>query len=170
MRAGIIVQARLTSSGFPNKVLATLKGKPVLAHVLERAKRLFLPLVVAIPDNESNDALASWLKENNYKVFRGKEYDVLDRFFQCAKRYQFDIIIRLNGETPFIEPLYVIENVNEFILTKQFIYGNGSWVFSFNMLKEAWMNDANAKTRQHVVRRFFNSIDYPEDIKRLENW
>jgi len=170
MRCGIIVQARLTSSIFPNKVLANLKGKPVLGHVLERAKRLFLPLVVAIPINDSNDALAEWLKERNYEVFRGKEHDVLDRFFQCARKYKFDIIIRLNGETPFIEPLYIIENVNEFILTKKFVYGNGSWVFSFNMLREAWQNDPNAKTREQVVRRFFNSVDYPEDLVRLENW
>jgi len=170
MRCGIIVQARLTSSIFPNKVLANLKGKPVLGHVLERAKRLFLPLVVAIPINDSNDALAEWLKDRNYQVFRGKEHDVLDRFFQCARKHKFDIIIRLNGETPFIEPLYIIENVNEFILTKKFIYGNGSWVFSFNMLREAWQNDPNAKTREQVVRRFFNSVDYPEDLVRLENW
>jgi len=170
MRCGVIIQARLTGSRFPNKVLAILKGKPVIQHVLERAKLLQLPLVVAIPDNESNDALAEWLKERNYKVFRGKEYDVLDRFLQCARKYHFDIIVRLNAETPFIEPLDVIENVNEFILTKKFVYGNGSWIFSYNMLKEAWLNDNSAATRQHVVRRFFNSVDYPEDLRRLENW
>lgn len=170
MRAGIIIQSRLTSKRFPNKVLANLKGKPVLAHVLERAKRLFLPLVVAIPENKSNDALADWLKENNYEVFRGKEHDVLDRFLQCARRYKFDIIIKINGESPFFDPLYVIENVNEFILTKQFVYGNGSWVFSYNMLLEAWKTDNNAESRQEVVRHFFNSVDYESDIKRLENW
>lgn len=170
MRCGIIVQARLTGSRFPNKVLANLKGMPVLEHVLTRAKRLCLPLVVAIPLNESNDALAEWLKDRNYEVFRGKEHDVLDRFLQCAKKHKFDIIVRLNGETPFFEPLYVIENVNEFILTKKFVYGNGSWIFSYNMLLEAWKTDNNAESRQGVVRHFFNSIDYESDIQRLENW
>jgi len=130
MRAGIIVQARLTSLRFPNKVLANLKGMPVLGHVLTRAKRLCLPLVVAIPLNESNDALAEWLETNNYQVFRGKEHDVLDRFLQCARKHKFDIIIKINGETPFFDPFYVIENVNEFLVTKQFTYGMGSWVFS----------------------------------------
>jgi len=170
MRCGIIVQARLTSSRFPNKVLANLKGQPVLSHVLTRAKRLCLPLVVAIPFNKSNDALDEWLKEKGYEVFRGKEHDVLDRFLQCARKHKFDIIIKINGETPFFEPIDVIENVNNYLITKQFTYGNGSWIFSYNMLLEAWKTDNNAESRQEVVRHFFNSVDYESDIERLENW
>ena len=96
------------------------------------------------------------------------EHDVLDRFYKCAKKYGFDIIIRVNGENPMIQPFDILDNLDKFISEKRFIYGNHSWVFNMDMLEDAKQNSPDAETREHVVRRFFNSVDYPEDLDRIE--
>lgn len=170
MKCGVIVQARLTGTRFPNKVLANLNGKPVILWVLERIKLCNLPIVVAIPASKTNDYLEIFLKEKGYNVFRGPENDVLARFYLCAKKYKFDIIIRVCGENPLIEPLDVLTHLDDFITENRFIYGNHVWVFNFKMLEWAWKNCPEAATREDVVRAFFNTVDYPEDIERLENW
>ena len=170
MKIGIIVQARLTSVRFPNKVLANLNGQPVLKYVLDTVSKMPFPVVVAIPLNPDNDFLYMWLIEQGYTVFRGKQHDVLDRFLQCGKRFKFDIIIRVNGETPFIKTKDILYNLSIFQNENRFSYGNGSWVFSLDMLADAWNTEWDGDTRQEVVRRFYNSVDYPEDIKRLEDF
>ena len=170
MKYGIIVQARLTGSRFQNKVLSNLDGKPIILWVLERIKLCHIPIVVAIPATKTNDYLETFLKEKGYEVFRGAENDVLDRFYQCAKKYKFNIIIRINADNPLILPGDVLFALGDFIEEKRFIYANHVWVFNFKMLEWAWKNCPEASTRVDVVRAFFNTVDYPEDIGRLENW
>jgi len=170
LKCGIIVQARLTGSRFPNKVLSNLNGKPVILWVLERIKLCNLPIVVAIPASKTNDYLEIFLKEKGYEVFRAHENDVLARFYLCAKKYKFDIIVRINADNPLIDPLDILECLEEFMMEKKFVYKNHVWVFNYKMLKWAWKNCPEAATRNDVVRAFFNTVDYPEDIERLENW
>lgn len=170
MKTGIIVQARTSSRRFPNKIFARLNGKPVIEHVLDELKKLNVPLVVAIPDTKPNDILSDWLENHDYKLFRGKENDVLARFYLCAKWYKFDNIIRVCADTPMIKIKDVCENLSKFLIEKRsrLIYGNGSWVFTFEMLKDAQLNQCFAESREHVVRSMMNCVDYPDDIMRLE--
>lgn len=167
MKTGIILQARSTSRQFPNKVFAHLDGKPIIEHCLNRLKLLQFPLVVAIPNTPQNDILADWLIEKKISIFRGKEHDVLDRFLQCAKEYDFDIIVRVCADTPFIDPFDILNNLDRFKRLHQISYGNGSWVFSFNMLEYAWKNCPEAKHREHVWTGFADIVDYEKDIERI---
>jgi len=131
--------------------------------------KLPLPLIVIIPQGPSNDALEDWIIHKGYKVFRGKEYDVLNRFYVCARNEKLDLVVRLNGENPYIQPMEILEQMDKFLSSGKFSYGNNVWVFSFKELEWAERNCLEAETRHHVVRAFQNSVDYPEDIKRLEN-
>jgi len=169
-KIGIIIQARATSTRFPNKVFANLNGKPVIQHVIDNIDQLKLPTVVAIPNTPSNDILYGYINEQRIEVFRGKENDVLDRYYQCATKYKFDIIVRVCADTPLIRPKDISDNLMKFIIEqkKRMIYGNGSWVFTYDMLKEAHETQVHAESREHVVRSMFNSIDYVDDIERVE--
>ena len=166
----IILQARLTSKRFPNKVLANLWEVPLIKHVLENLSNTGFPIIVAIPFNPQNDPLVYWLDQNKYKWFRGLEHDVLDRFYQCAKKNNLKDIIRVCADTPLIRASDIIKNYVQFLEEerKRMVYGNGSWVFNFKMLEQAWKYQRDAETREHVIRSMQNSVDYPEDIERIE--
>lgn len=169
-KVAVIVQARLTSRRFPNKVLANLKGRPLLDHMIENLSKLPFEVIFAIPDTPTNDVLETWLLDHNQKVFRGTENDVLARFYQCATLNKIKTIIRVCADTPLIRPQDVIRNYSQFVdeLATRMIYGNGSWVFSYEMLEDAMKNQPHAESREHVVRSMFNAIDYPDDITRVE--
>lgn len=172
MKPIIIVQARATSTRFPNKIFADLNGKPVIKHVLDNigSRILGIPIIVAIPNTESNDVLHRWLLDNRYSVYRGTENDVLGRFYYASTLHDCDTIIRVCADTPLIRASDIMDNIKKFEEEdgERMIYGNGSWVFSKEMLKEAHETQRHAESREHVVRSMFNSIDYNDDIERVE--
>lgn len=117
-KIGIIVQARMTSKRFPGKSLAELHGKPVLAHVLERAR--LVPtvdyVVLAVPDTDASEpmlelALGMNLNKKETKIdnFCGAEDDVLDRYYHAARFFKLSIIMRITGDCPFIDPRVCFE-------------------------------------------------------------
>ena len=86
-----IIQARLTSTRLPRKVLKEFKGMSVIEIVVERLKQSknLDEIIVAIPDNKENDDLKQLLKAKKIKFFAGSENDVLDRFYNCSKKYNY---------------------------------------------------------------------------------
>lgn len=169
MKVGIIVQARTLSKNFPNKIFAELDGKPVIEHCLERLKNLEIPLVVAIPSNKEDDVLYNWLIDRGYQVFRGKQHDVLDRFYQCAKKNQFETVIRVCADTPFIDIQNILYHLRKFNIKQELSYGDGCWVFSIDDLEWAWSNCPEPKHRENVWTGFGNIIDYERDIERIDS-
>ena len=78
--------------------MKNINDKPLLQYSIDRVKMSTKidKLVVATSTNSENDIIEQFCKDNNVNLFRGSEDDVLDRYFQCAKLYEADIIIRLN--------------------------------------------------------------------------
>ncbi len=105
MNIGLVIQARMGSTRLPNKVLMHLAGKPILLHVLERVKNLKKEYkrIVITSTMERDDKIEEFCKERNLLCFRGKEADVLDRYYQVAKFFQLDHIVRLTGDNPLLD-------------------------------------------------------------------
>lgn len=101
MRTVAIVQARTTSERFPCKILASLYGRPMLAHVLERASAIqgVDQVVLAVPENDVRIVSHLWPH-----VFGGSEKDVLGRYAKCAEQYEADVIVRITGDCPLLAP------------------------------------------------------------------
>ncbi|MCG6537766.1 MAG: acylneuraminate cytidylyltransferase, partial [Syntrophales bacterium LBB04] len=97
-----IIQARMSSSRLPGKVMANINGKPMLYHVVERTKRSkMIDLVtVATSEHSDDDIIESFCKENSIACFRGKLDDVLDRYYQAAMHFHADVIVRLTADCP----------------------------------------------------------------------
>lgn len=104
MRTVAIVQARLGSTRLPRKVLADLGGRPMIAHTLERAVAIpgIDEVVLAIPFGET--ALAEVGRSVGAMVVEGPEADVLARVLWAAEQTQADVIVRLTGDCPLIDP------------------------------------------------------------------
>src|SRR5689334_2890846 len=100
-KIGIIIQARATSKRFPNKVMEMLYGKPVLQHVIERAKQIRGEknnnpdhIIVAVPDMDESEPLLELISQCGVENFCGSENNVLERYYQAAKFFKLDFIVR----------------------------------------------------------------------------
>jgi spore coat polysaccharide biosynthesis protein SpsF len=101
-----IIQARMGSTRLPGKVLMDIIGKPMLWHVIERVKRCKKvdSIVVATTIREEDKAVTDLSKKCGVKSFAGSINDVLDRYYQAAKKFSADIIVRITADCPLINP------------------------------------------------------------------
>src|SRR5438552_18171506 len=102
MKKIAIIQARMGATRFPGKVLKSLNNKLVLQWVVDAA--LSIPMidqvVVATSVLPADQAIVNWCQENQIPMFRGSETDVLSRFYETAKQYNADIIVRITADCP----------------------------------------------------------------------
>ena len=101
-----IIQARMNSSRLPGKVLMPINGRPMLDYMIERVSSAseIDDFVIATSIESSDNPVEEYCIENNVNVFRGNLDDVLDRFYQASKSIEAEIIIRLTGDCPLVDP------------------------------------------------------------------
>ncbi len=106
MRTVAVIQARNGSTRFPRKVLATLQGRPMLAHIVERVSRATLvdSVVVATTVGRGDDEVATLAAFLGAGVTRGSEDDVLSRYVLAAREHDADVIVRITADCPLTDP------------------------------------------------------------------
>ena len=111
-----IIQARMGSSRLPGKVLLDLAGQPMLRRVVERTRRAKTidRVVVATTTEPSDDPLVELCTELDYACYRGSLYDVLDRYYQAARQFDADNIVRITADCPLIDPQVIDRTVKAF--------------------------------------------------------
>lgn len=163
-----IVQARLTSTRLPNKILQMLgnSGKSILEHVYERlsAATLVDKVVFAIPDTSSNDDLARYLDEKGLEYFRGDENDVLSRFLTVADYYKPQAIIRATCDNPFVDWRLVDEKIkalgnNDYVKSEGAPIGTSDEVFRYSALLEASIKAKTEAEHEHVTPYIYKNPD-----------
>lgn len=107
----VVLQARMGSSRLPGKVLMELAGQPMLMLMLDRLRRLDLPVVVATSTLERDDPVAEAAEAAGYAVARGSEHDVLERFIEAVSHTESDHVVRLTADCPLIDPALVLAAV-----------------------------------------------------------
>jgi len=101
---GIILQARTGSTRMPEKVILPFyQDQSILDLLLEKAKKLNVPVVLATTVNPSDNRICKLAEKHEVPVFRGSENDVLERFIQAAKQNNFTKIIRVCADNPFLD-------------------------------------------------------------------
>ena len=105
-RALAVIQARLGSTRLPGKTLADLGGRPMLAHVVERATAIpgVDGVVIATTTHPRDDRLADWARAAALPCVRGSEDDVLDRFHDVLAQHACDAVVRVTPDCPFLDP------------------------------------------------------------------
>jgi len=159
-----IIQARVNSTRLPGKVLMKLGEKTILEHVVGRVEKskIIKEIIVATSDNKSDDKIAELCRRNKIKYFRGSHEDVLDRYYQAAKKFKIKHICRLTADCPFIDP-EIIDQVAKIYLDKKYDYistgrikitfpdGIDTEIFSFDALEKAWRDATALSEREHVT-------------------
>ena len=170
---GCIIQARMGSSRLPGKVLMKSgNGMPLLYHVINQLRHCskVKNLVIATTTNQEDDEIEKFADNNSVNVFRGSEKDVLDRYFQCAKKYSFSTIVRITSDCPLIDPQIVDKVIERFFsgnydyatntLIRTFPIGTDAEVFSFSALETAWKNAQLPSEREHVTPHLRNKCNF----------
>lgn len=160
-----IIQTRMGSTRLPGKVMMNLCGKPVIHHVIERVlMSAHIDEVVIATTVETGDEVIVRAVDGYHprvKVFRGSAEDVLDRYYQSAKRAGADIVVRITSDCPLIDPV-TSDSVIEHFLNGNFEYasnigersfprGLDTEVFSFSALETAWKEAKKSEEREHVT-------------------
>lgn len=176
MKITAIIQARTGSTRLPNKVLEDLAGQPLLARVMERARRAKTldNVVVATTEQPADDIIVRLCEERGWPHFRGSEEDVLDRYYRAALAFKTDVIVRITSDCPLIEPEIIDKTVGELLsgrprlqyvsncLTRTFPRGLDVEAISFHALEKAWREDHNPAWREHVTMYI---LRHPEKFK-----
>lgn len=108
-RTVALIQARMSSSRFPGKVIAELGGRPMIRFMVDRVRRArrLDGVVVVTSTDASDDALVEALAATDVAVFRGSLHDVLERYGQAAEAANADVVVRLTGDCPLIDPTII---------------------------------------------------------------
>lgn len=115
-RTVAIIQARMSSSRLPGKVLLDIGGQPMLARVVERTRlaQTLDKVVVATTGDPSDDPIAALCDQRGYPCYRGSLHDVLDRYYQSAKAFDAQVIVRVTADCPLIDPALIDRTVRAF--------------------------------------------------------
>ena len=163
MRTLAIVQARMRSTRLPNKVMLPINGVPLielLLHRLALAKRID-HIIVATSNSHGDKPLAAHVRGLGYEVFEGSESNVLERFYQAAKAHEPEIVVRITGDCPLVDPELVDAMIANFAIQKvdylsnvtppTFPDGLDVEVFTFSSLEQAARNAVTPDEREHVT-------------------
>lgn len=180
MKAVAIVQARMGSTRFPNKVMKPIFGTPMIGVLLGRLSTTnnIDQIVVATTENTDCDPLVEYVRDLGYEIYRGSEEDVLDRFYKAAKQVNADTVVRITGDCPLIDADIVDSIVNKFetsdvdyisnIFPPTYPDGLDVEVFSFKALEIACEQAKKFDEREHVTpyirtSKQFNKLNYTND-------
>lgn len=177
-RAAVIIQARMSSTRLPGKVMMEVMGEPLIGHMIDRLKhcKRVDDIIVATSVDSANDKMCKYLMERGVKVFRGSENDVLERYYLAAKQFNLQYIVRLTADCPLIDPDIVDKFITEFFSqgadyvcgTPRLAEGLDTEVFSFQILENAYRHAGKKSEREHVTRYFHNN-PYLFKLVKIEN-
>lgn len=185
MRTVIIVQARMTSTRLPGKVLKPVLGKPLLEYQIERLRRVQRAdaVVIATTTNATDEPIVALCDRLSVPSVRGSEADVLARYHQAAIAHQADVVVRVTSDCPLIDPAVIDQTLQFFqaqaepwdyvsnSLTRTYPRGMDTEVFSANALHIAFEEATAPPDREHVTPFLYHrgdrfrlgSVTNPED-------
>ncbi len=173
MKKVAIIQARLSSSRLPGKVLLGVGGEPMLARVINRVRQAQLidEILVATTSDVADEPILQFCVEQGVACFHGHPYDVLDRYYQAALSAEVDVIIRITADCPMIAPEEIDRVIQTFLdngadfaanrLPPPFVrttpIGMDCEVCSFEALQQAWREADQPYQREHVMPYLYDT-------------
>ncbi|MEI6333190.1 MAG: aminotransferase class III-fold pyridoxal phosphate-dependent enzyme [Methylococcaceae bacterium] len=163
MKIVALVQARMGSTRLPNKVMKTIDGVPMIELLLSRLAKAkeINQIIVATSIDERNQPLVEHVRKLGYACEQGSENDVLDRYVQAAKKHSADVVVRITGDCPLVDPELVDEvircfksaSVDYFSNTNPPTYPDGLdiEVCTFKALEQASQETSDPFDREHVT-------------------
>lgn len=170
------IEARMTSSRFPGKVLADIEGVPALTRLLRRLRRArrLDAIVLATSDRSTDDPLATWAASEGLPVHRGSEDDVLARVVGAHRQLQSDLVVEVTGDSILLDPQVIDWGIEMFLANDcdvaanvaqlSFPMGVDVQVFRLADLVQVEATIPDPAVREHVSLYFY---EHPEHYRIL---
>ena len=158
-----IVQARMTSTRLPGKVLMPVMGRPLLRYELERLRRISCidEIIVATTTNIDDDPVIEFCERMGVKTCRGSEHDVLSRYYEAVSLFGADVVVRFTADCPLIDPVLASSVIESFLSRDELDYigidydriphGMDTEVFTVSALSRAYNEGRDKPDREHVT-------------------
>lgn len=171
-----IVQARMGSERLPGKVMQSIAGKPMIQRVAERVAMVESvdDVLIATTWQDQDDPIAIWAENYGLQAYRGHPTDVLDRYYQAAKAVGAEVIVRVTGDCPLLDPAVSERTVQRFMQAdpavdfvanrlpdhRTYPIGLDTEVCSLAALETAWREAQAAHQREHVMPYLYQSSTF----------
>jgi spore coat polysaccharide biosynthesis protein SpsF len=173
MTVGAIVQARMGSTRLPGKALLDIEGMSMVARVVDRVRRArtIERVIVATSTKPQDDPLAAHARERSIDLFRGDEDDVLDRYYEAARHFALDVVVRITSDCPLLDPGVADEVVRPLLdpasrveyssngFRRTFPRGLDVEVVPFAVLERVWREATSVYERAHVFPYIYQQPD-----------
>jgi len=169
------IEARMTSSRLPGKMMMTCLGKTMLEHMVARVKRAACldDIVIATTLNDADDVITREAARLDVKCFRGSEDNVMSRVLGAAQAFKADIIVELTGDCPLMDPALIdhalaqysasgvdyLSNleITEFKTGLAHPLGYAVQIFSTAVLADAYARTQDPLDYEHVSRYLYQT-------------
>lgn len=171
MKVTGIILARTDSSRLPGKALKIVEGKPLLWYVLERARRSssISNLILATTDRSVDDPLVEFAESQKLNVFRGCASNVFMRVKECITRYKSDWFVRINGDSPFLDPELIDSSISlcgseevdmiSNLTTRTFPYGISVEIVNCKTFINIPTWKLSSAEKEHVTKYIYNNAN-----------
>jgi spore coat polysaccharide biosynthesis protein SpsF len=170
------VEARMSSSRLPGKVLSDIEGRPALLRLLDRLQRATTldAIVLATTVKPEDEALVRTVEAAGIRCYRGREEDVLNRVVEAHRMMGTELVVEVTGDCPLIDPAVIDLGVTTFlandvdvvanVVKPSYPMGVDVQVFPFAALAEVEADVRDPAVREHVSLFFY---DHPERYRIL---
>ena len=165
------IEARMTSSRLPGKVLFSAAGEPMLMHLLRRLRSVpsIDEIVIATTTNQNDDPIVDFAKKAGVSCYRGSEDDVLGRVVATGELVQAEVLVEITGDCPIIDPDIVEQTIRMFFAHDVHYVSNGVvrsypdgmdvQVMYFSALQQSATMTVDPLDREHVSRFIYQHPD-----------
>ena len=197
---GCIIQARTASTRFPKKILNKIdEMHTVLEFLIKQLKnsRKIDKIVIATTCSNDDEKIIELCKQLDLDFFQGDENDLVDRYYKCAKKFNFENIIRITSDCPLMDPYLIDDGISKFLEEKcdyltnstgSFPHGVDFSIFKFSVLEKTWKNARLLSEKEHIIpymeknesnfntifikndndhSKFRITLDWPDDLELL---
>ena len=160
----VFIQARMSSTRFPGKMLAPLWGRPVIAHVISQVAQV-IPLdriTVATSAEQSDDPLACYVRDIGVAIYRGPLDDVFARFRLCLREYPCAWFFRICADSPLLDSallqtmLAYRTNMDVDLVTSIFPVGKNAEMLNSATFAAIELNRLTAEEKEHLTKVYYN--------------
>ena len=174
-----IIQARSDSKRLPNKILKKILGKAVLEILIQRLKKCnrIDKIIIATTNKKKDNQIIKIAKKNKVDYFRGNEFNVLKRYYDCGKKFKLENILRITSDCPLLDKRLIDKMIGIFLTSKvdylsntikrTFPDGLDIEIFNFKSLQFAFKSARTRFQKEHVTQYFF--IDKNIKKKNFKN-
>jgi spore coat polysaccharide biosynthesis protein SpsF len=162
----LVIQARMGSKRLPKKVMASISNKPLIWYMYKRFETIPLisKIVIATTTSNEDKELLEFAKSESIEIFAGQENDIIDRLYQTGKKFDANIIVKINADCPLMDPKLIENGIKIYLkslekpdlvtntLKDTFPEGMQFGIFNFKTLEKLWNTLKDPFWREYFFR------------------